>query len=113
RVQAITAFKEAVRLRPELLPAHEALFGLYMETKSLDLALQHLRELISHGRTLGPRGGEPHAAFLARLQNLEEEERGLGKHVRDLQSLADSDSFRREVLERAQIAQNRQLPGRA
>src|SRR5262249_54052978 len=44
RVQAIAALTTALRLRPDLLAAHQLLVGLYERANAIDLALRHLQQ---------------------------------------------------------------------
>jgi tetratricopeptide (TPR) repeat protein len=71
QVQIITALEQAVRLDPDLEPAHRALAQLYGEQNALDQALVHLREEFRLGRRAGARPGETAEESAHRLELLE------------------------------------------
>lgn len=113
KVQAITAFKTALALKPDLLQAHEQLAGLYLELKSFDLALEHLQEQVRLSRSAGPRPGESPDRFRERLQSLDDRVQRLGKQVRDAQNLLELQSSNLDVYGRARVAEKLGLPGKA
>jgi tetratricopeptide (TPR) repeat protein len=113
RVQAVVALQHAVRLRPDLVPAHELLAGLYQEAGALDLAHRHLTEVLRLTRAAGPRPGETPGPFDARLAALAEREAQLGRQVRELLNLVDTQSFSLDVYGKARLCEARGLPGRA
>jgi tetratricopeptide (TPR) repeat protein len=113
RVQAITALKNAVRLRPDLAPAHELLAGLYQEARALDLALPHVQELLRLTRAAGPRSGETAQQFDARVRIISDREQALGKQMRELLNLVDTQSFNLKIYGKVRLAESRGLPGHA
>jgi hypothetical protein len=110
--QVAAALNQALRLQPELLPAHEALTAFHQESGHLDLALQHLRAQLAYVRTMAARF-DTTEALSQRLARLEETERQLANHVNDLTLLVQSRSFQRDVVRQAQFAQDQGLPGLA
>jgi hypothetical protein len=86
-VQIITALAQAVRLDPDLEPAHHELARLYAEQNALDQALTHLREELRLARRAGARPGETAEEAAHRLELLE----------RDVAKVAETVEQRREV----------------
>lgn len=113
KVQAITAFKHAVLLKQDLVPAHQALAELYDEMGAGDLALQHLEEQLRYVRGAGPKPGEPRDLFARRLGPLEDLVAKLGKRVRTALNLYETQAFNLDALGRARAAENAGLPGKA
>jgi tetratricopeptide (TPR) repeat protein len=113
KVQAITALKHTVRLKPDLLPAHERLAALYQTMGYFDLALPHLQDQLKHSRAAGPRPGETEAQFAQRIQALEGKVEQLSKGVREAINLYETQAFQQDVFGRARIAQSIGLPGKA
>jgi tetratricopeptide (TPR) repeat protein len=112
-VQAITALKDAVRLKPDLAEAHADLATIYLEMNALDLALEHREHQLKSTRAAGPRPEEDAAAFGRRLKALEEDAARLGKEVRAKTNLFETRAFGKDVLDKAQIAESVGLPGAA
>jgi tetratricopeptide (TPR) repeat protein len=113
KVQAITALKNAARLRPDLVEAHADLAGLYQAMGYFDLALQHLQRQIEITRDAGLRPGESAEQRAGQLRQLAEAEKALSRQVRDLLSRVEVQSLDRNVLERALLAESAGLPGKA
>src|SRR5207253_493432 len=61
----------------------------------------------------GPRPNETSQDFAARLDKVAEDERTLGKQVRDLLNLVDTKGFKLDVLGKARLAESNGLPGYA
>ncbi len=113
KVQAVTAFKGALLLKPDLVRAHEQLASLYLEFDALDLALEHMQEQLRHGRTAGPRPGESADLFRERLDSLDDRVQQLGKRVREALNLFELQSSNADVYGRARAAQSNGLPKKA
>jgi tetratricopeptide (TPR) repeat protein len=114
RLQAIAALARAVRLRPDLIQAHESLTSVYQEMGAFDLALHHLEEQLRLSKAAGPRPGESADRAAKRLKSLEDEsERRLGAGVRNLRTQVEAQSLDLDVMARARLAESRGLPGKA
>ncbi|MCI0463953.1 MAG: hypothetical protein L0Z62_44030 [Gemmataceae bacterium] len=113
RVQAITALKHTVQLRPDLISGHAALARLYLEMGSLDLALEHLEHQLQHTQAAGRQVGETFKQFDQRVEILTATVAALGKQVRQQQNLVETQGVGRNVLERARAAEAAGLPGKA
>jgi hypothetical protein len=108
--QVAAALNQALRLRPGLLAAHEALTNFHQESGHLDLCLAHLRAQLVVLRTIVPRS-DTKEALAERRARLEEGERQLADQVNDLTLLVQSQSFQRDVVKQALFAQDQGLPG--
>jgi len=97
--QATAALTQAVALDPSLAPAHRSLADLYREMRYFDLELNHLRAY----RALDPAAGPEH----------EERESRLAELVADLESKLAAESARVKVLDRAMLAAQLGLAGKA
>jgi tetratricopeptide (TPR) repeat protein len=84
--QAATALENALRRNPDLLPAHQALAGLYFERNCIDAALDHSKAARALVRKLGPAPGEGGEAFARRLDALEKGGEQLEQAVQDRQN---------------------------
>lgn len=113
QVQAVVALKRAVRLRPDLQPAHELLANIFLESRGFDLALPHVQERTRLSKQAGPLPGESAAEFAARIEKLSTYEEQLGKQVRDLLNLADTQTFELGAFGKARYAESNGLPGYA
>ena len=78
RIQIAVALENALRLNPDLQPAHENLANLYQGQRYFDIALDHWREALRLAERGGPSPGETAQAFADRLKPMQ-------AHVRDLQ----------------------------
>jgi tetratricopeptide (TPR) repeat protein len=78
RIQIAVALENALRLNPDLQPAHENLANLYEGQRYLDIALDHWREAVRLAQRGGPSPGETAEAFADRLKPVQ-------AHIRDLQ----------------------------
>jgi tetratricopeptide (TPR) repeat protein len=81
--QAAAALENALRRHPDLLPAHQALAGLYVERNCLDAALDHRRAVRDLTRRRGPAPGESADRFAERLAPLERDAEELEQVVQD------------------------------
>jgi hypothetical protein len=106
QVQTITALAAAVRLRPDYAEAHRLLQGVYLNLGYLDLALHHLREYLKHSQPVNP------VEEKLRRQQQELADK-LNKEVNDRLHEADTAGYGKTVLDRALIAEQKGLPGRA
>ncbi|MFO0878124.1 MAG: hypothetical protein U0840_12305 [Gemmataceae bacterium] len=88
KTQAIAAFTQAVRLRPDSVGAHGRLVRLYRENGSMDLTLDHLTRLLAATRSRGPGPGQPPAEFAEELQRLDRERTTLEVEVRKREQMA-------------------------
>jgi tetratricopeptide (TPR) repeat protein len=114
RVQAITALKEAVRLKPDFQAAHRELVGLYQEKLQLDQAWEHAQELLKYARAAGPLPTESRESFDDRIASLESGTQMLEKAVRDTRTKVEAASLNQsDILTRAMIAEANGLPGMA
>jgi hypothetical protein len=113
RVQAITALKHAVRLRPNTPGPHASLAKLYRGMGYQDLALEHLRQRLQLLEAAVPQSGETPEQFSGRAGALGEEVRRLGRKVRDDLRLHRVSSATQRVYERARRAEAQGLAGEA
>jgi hypothetical protein len=113
QIQAITAFTQALALRPRSPGAHGRLVRLYRNSGSLDLALRHLRGLLDATLAPGVGSGETPLAFRAGLAQLEEEIDALEKEVRQRETASREGASQRATLDRARQAAAQGLPGLA
>jgi tetratricopeptide (TPR) repeat protein len=113
KVQALVALQRAVRLRPDLLSAHELLASLYEESQGFDLALPHVQAQLRLNQAAGPRANETAQGFGSRIEQLADHERKLGIHVRETLNLVETQSFKLDVYARADLAQRSGLPAHA
>jgi tetratricopeptide (TPR) repeat protein len=112
-VQALVALNRAVQLKPDLLAAHELLASLYLEARGFDLALPHVQAQLRLTQSAGPRPGEKPQDFTARIDKLTAQEHTLGKQVRELLNLVDSQSLKLDAYGKARLAEANGLPGYA
>lgn len=112
-VQAMAALKRAARLQPDLQPAHELLAELCLQSRSYDLALPHVQQQLRLSKAAGPAAGESTEEFNARIERLTAFEQQLGKQVRDLLNLADTQTFEMGTFAKARHAESNGLPGYA
>ena len=113
KVQIVVALKRAVRLRPDFQPAHESLVEVFLDIPAYDLALPHVQERIRLSKAAGPEPHESAEAFAARIERMSEFEQQLGKQVRDLLNLVDTQSFELGAYGKARYAESNGLPGYA
>ncbi|HEY8505199.1 MAG TPA: hypothetical protein VIL46_11500, partial [Gemmataceae bacterium] len=113
RAQAIAALNRALTLRPDLADVHFRLAGLYSEMGIHDLALKHLQTYAELTReAVPPPGMDPELfrshrdVFLRNLGRLAEE-------VADAQSAYAAESGGLRVLDRALLAVEKGLAGKA
>jgi hypothetical protein len=102
-----------VQLKPDLLAAHELLASLYLEARGFDLALPHVQAQLRLTQSAGPRPGEKPQDFTARIDKLTAQEHTLGKQVRELLNLVDSQSLKLDAYGKARLAEANGLPGYA
>ncbi len=111
--QAAAALNRAVALKPDLAQAHLDLARLYVETGSLDLALDHLRE---HARLLhaaGPPRGASADEFREQEGRFREEVDRLAQEVERQQNVLAAGPAGAGVLEKALAASDMGLKGKA
>jgi hypothetical protein len=113
KVQTVVALKRAVRLKPDLQQAHELLADVFLESRAYDLALPHAQEGTRLNKQAGPLPHESADEFAARIERLTTIEQQLGKQVRDLLNLADTQSFELGAYGKAGFAESNGLPGYA
>jgi tetratricopeptide (TPR) repeat protein len=103
--QASAALNRAVALKPELAQAHFRLVGLYKQLGYLDLMLKHLRAYQDLMGTAGRAGADGQAA--------DPTERVLVKVVAEGESTYAAKASKLRVLDRAQLALDKGLGGKA
>jgi tetratricopeptide (TPR) repeat protein len=113
KVQTIVALKRAVRLRPDLLAAHDLLVDIFLEARGYDLALPHIQQRTRLNQEAGPLPNESAEEFAARIERLITVEAQLGKQVRDMLNLADTQTFELGAYGKARYAESNGLPGYA
>jgi hypothetical protein len=113
KVQTVTALKRATRLRPDLQTPHELLGEIFLADRAFDLALPHVQAQLRLNKAAGPLPHESPADFAARIEQMSTFEQQLGKQVRDLLNLADTQSFELGVYGKARYAESNGLPGYA
>jgi hypothetical protein len=113
QVQAITAYTQALALRPDSPAAHGRLARLYRDRGSLDLALRHLDRLVEVSRARGPEPGQDAAAARESLKELEGERDALRAEVRRREETWGAGKGSRRVLDLASEASALGLPDRA
>jgi hypothetical protein len=113
KVQTLVALKRAVRLQPDLQPAHELLADVFLESRGYDLALPHVQQRHRLNKQSGPLPHESDEEFAARIDRLSDLEQQLGRQVRDLLNLADTQSFELGAYSKARLAESKGLPGYA
>jgi hypothetical protein len=113
QAQASAALNQAAALRPDLAQAHLNLFLLYREMKYLDLALKHLRDYRRLTQQAapgaGPGGGEPGGPGQQYTETLAV----LAEVVEDQERKYAAESAGLRVLDRARVAAERGLAGKA
>ncbi|MBM4067402.1 MAG: hypothetical protein FJ271_00450 [Planctomycetes bacterium] len=108
--QTLAAYRQAIELDPRHWRAHERLAEIFRTMEYRDLTFFHLRESYVH-RTMTR--GESREQFQSRMQNLE---KGLKVLENELKSLNDRwavNSANMRVSDRADMAGNLGLPGKA
>lgn len=113
RVQSLVALRRAARLRPDLQSAHELFADICLKARSYDLALPHVQEQLRLGQEAGPQATESPDQFAARIDRLSTLEQQLGKQVRDLLNLVDTQAFEMGAYRKALFAEGNGLPGYA
>jgi|GEM_PF-6635587 len=110
QVQAITAFQQALILRPDSPAAHGRLARLYRDRGSLDLALVHLEKLVEITKARGPQAGEKTETANEALAALEREREALASLVRQRVKTLEVGKESRRVLDLAREAAGVGLP---
>jgi tetratricopeptide (TPR) repeat protein len=113
KVQIVASLQQAVRLDPDLAPAHETLAKLSLEENRLDVALHHLQQQIRLTESAGPRPAETGEQYEARLRLLQADEQALGKLVRERLNQTETLSFTFDAYAKARLAQDKGLARRA
>jgi hypothetical protein len=113
RAQASTALNRAVALKPDLARAHLGLVGLYHEMGFLDLELQHLQTYVTLAHQAGPPPGVDAEQFAAEETRFQEQLSRLKQEVEDRTNAYDAGSANLRVLDRAQLASQKGLAGKA
>jgi hypothetical protein len=115
RCQTVAALLQAVRLRPNLTPAHEFLANLFDEINYRDLALLHRSRQLELERDAGRRPGEDESAFTTRMERLEKSVDEARKTVETNQNrfVVHSQTLSAKPLERARLALELGLAGQA
>ncbi len=70
--EAVTAYKHALTVNPDMAEAHMDLIFLYQDMNYQDEVLAELKEVLRCERKAGPREGESRPAYAARLADLED-----------------------------------------
>jgi hypothetical protein len=114
QVQAITAFRQALVLRPDSPAAHGRLARIYRDHGSWDLALEHIEKLITISKAQAQSGsGEKSDADREAVAALEKERDGLAARVREREEQIGVGKENRRVLDLARDAYLMGLPRRA
>ena len=113
QVQAITAFRQALILRPDSPAAHGRLARIYRDRGSLDLTLHHLNQLIEVSRARASQTGDQAEAARRSLVALERERDDLAAEVRRREELLEAGKGSRRVLDLAREASGLGLANRA
>jgi tetratricopeptide (TPR) repeat protein len=113
QVQVITALESALKIQPHDEAVHRMLYGVYLRSQFLDLALQHQQEIVKIVKATGPVPMEPHDDFNRRV---EQEEKRL-KELDALETRRETDfelkGANMPLLSRARLAQLSGLAGKA
>ncbi|HMF15919.1 MAG TPA: hypothetical protein VKE98_01875, partial [Gemmataceae bacterium] len=112
-VQTITALRNTLRLKPELVEASDQLARIYWFMNYKDFALKHLKESLYYTQRRGPNAGEPADAFAARLAGREARIQQVAKEVGQLQKEFDISSQNMRIVDRARLAAQKGLASRA
>jgi len=112
-VQASAALNRAIALKPNLAPAHLALYDLYLEMNYLDLALDHLRTYVKLVKQGAPREGAAAKAFGERLAQIEETLGVLTSEVEERENSYAAEASGGLVLDRATLASMKGLARKA
>jgi tetratricopeptide (TPR) repeat protein len=112
-VQTVVALKRAVRLRPDLLSAHELLADTWLKSRAFDLALPHVQQRLRLSQAAGPLPNELPADFAVRIQRLNDFSEAFGQQVREQLNLVDMQSFDSGVYGKARLAEGHGLPSYA
>jgi tetratricopeptide (TPR) repeat protein len=113
KVQAVTAFNNALLLNPDLAQAHARLADYYTELRYADLVLKHRKELLRLTRASGPHPGESDESYQRRLDDLQQNVSQLDDDVREMLNVFEVNATNLKIVPRAQQAQARGLGGRA
>lgn len=111
--QASAAFVQALSVNPKLAQAHLNLGAMFGEQRYLDLSLQHRRAVLQLGREAGPPSGVSTAQFREQLAVAEKEISDLASTVVDQERSFMAESNRLRVLDRARLALEKGLVGKA
>ena len=112
-VQTITALRNTLRLRPDLVEASDQLARVYWFMNYKDFALKHLKESLHYTQRRGPHAGESADAFAARLAAREARIQQVAKEVGQLQKEFDISSQNMRIVDRARLAAQKGLASRA
>jgi hypothetical protein len=113
RAQASAALNQAVTLKPNLARAHLRLVDLYREMGYLDLELNHLRAYLKLVQETGPSRGIGAEEFRTERARLQEELSQLDAVVQQQENAHVVLSARNSVADRALMAVERGLAGKA
>jgi hypothetical protein len=113
KVQAITAFNDALLLNPNLAQAHARLAEYYTDFRYGDLVLKHRKELLRLTIAAGPRPGEPTESYQSRRDELQKHVSQLDDDVREMLNVFEVNATNLKIVPRAQQAQGRGLGGKA
>jgi hypothetical protein len=111
RVQASTALNQAIR--KDLPQAHLELGRLYREVGFYDLALEHLRAHFKLVHEAGPPPGSSVEEFREQEARYEDDVSRLAKGVEDREKEYEAAAVRFRVLDRATLALDKGLAGKA
>jgi hypothetical protein len=112
-IQAVAAYNNALKLKPDLAQAHFSLSGLYQEMGYADLTLMHLQEFLKATRAAGRATGETADGFRERIAALEETVNKVEKDVKNRTDNYLINSANYKVLDKARAAAKNGLAGEA
>jgi Flp pilus assembly protein TadD len=113
RAQASTALNRAVALKPNFAKAHHNLGTLYREMGYLDLALDHLQTEFNLTGEAGPPPGVSAEEFRDLQAGVKADLDRLAKEVEDRENRFETAAARARVLDRALLAAQNGLAGKA
>ncbi len=113
QVQAITAYRHALALRPDSPAAHGRLARLYRDRGSLDLALRHMDRLLEISRARMSKPGQDGKDAQESFKLLEQEHEALQTEVQRREELWTAGKGNRRTLDLAREASALGLPDHA
>src|SRR5262249_13194797 len=113
QLQMVTALEYALILKPDDSEAHRMLFELYSQARYLDMALDHLKEVVKSVNASGPGPNETREQFHQRMDNLQKVLKNMDTQVTRLRNEYELSAANQPLLNKAQMALNKGLGKRA